>query len=185
MKPVFQVTLCLALLAAALPAAALAAEEFSRAGLIFWLKPDAGITKDAANKITAWQDQSGAGSHAAGEAATAPVFTTEGTQSFAHFDADAGNFLTISKPVSAAPVREASAFIARGAPVLQGLQLRLPGSGVCAIDIFTPRGARAGSFQLKAPGAFDLSQAGLSNGVYQIRVRAGADIFWLKAPVVR
>ena len=37
----------------------------------------------------------------------------------------------------------------------------------------------------KAPGAFDLSKAGLSNGVYQIRVRTGADIFWFKAPVVR
>jgi len=101
MKPVFQVTLCISLLAAALPAAALAAEEFSHAGLIFWLKPDAGITKDAANKITAWQDQSGAGSHATGEAATAPVFTTEGGLSFAHFDAAAGNFLKISKPISA------------------------------------------------------------------------------------
>ena len=54
-----------------------------------------------------------------------------------------------------------------------------------AIDIFTPRGARAGSFMSKAPGAFDLSKAGLSNGVYQIRVRAGSDIFWFKAPVVR
>lgn len=86
-------------------------------------------------------------------------------------------------PTSSSSSKET--LIARGAPVLNGQLLRLPGSGVCAIDIFTPRGARAGSFQIKAPGAFDLSQAGLSNGVYQIRVRNGADIFWLKAPVVR
>jgi len=101
MKPVFQVTLCISLLAAALPAAALAAEEFSHAGLIFWLKQDAGITKDAANKITAWQDQSGAGNHATGEAATAPVFTTEGGLSFARFNAAAKTVLKISKPISA------------------------------------------------------------------------------------
>jgi hypothetical protein len=99
MKHVIQVTLCISLLAAALPAAALAAEEFPRDGLILWLKQDAGITKDAANKITAWQDQSGAGNHASGAAATAPVFTTEGGRSFARFDGT--SFLDLGSAVSA------------------------------------------------------------------------------------
>lgn len=81
---------------------ALAAEDFSHDGLALWLKPDAGITKDVANKITEWKDQSGAGNHATNaNAATAPVFTTEGGLSFARFDLDAKTFLKLSNPISA------------------------------------------------------------------------------------
>ena len=68
------------------------AEPDELSGCILWLDAAAGVTKDTNNKVTVWQDQSGAGNHATASGSTMPTWVEAGINNLPAMDFNGHHF---------------------------------------------------------------------------------------------